>query len=79
MYILLIEISFLQNLMNLEVKPTGQMGGVRTHCEYPVIKTCFFSLFLFVVSFSYFILAYSQYILHYFCHQIESKLKQTGL
>lgn len=79
MYILLIEISFLQNLMNLQVKPTGQMGGVRTHCEYPVIKTCFFSLFLFVVSLSYFILAYSKHLLHYFCHQIESKLKQTGL
>ena len=80
MYILLIEISFLQNLMNLQVKPTGQMGGVRTHCEYPVIKTCFFFLFLFVVSLSYFILAYSKHLLHYFCHQVlERKLKQTGL
>ena len=49
MYILLIEISFLQNLMNLQVKPTGQMGGVRTHCEYPVIKTIAFSLFSFLL------------------------------
>lgn len=38
-----------------------------------------FLLFLFVVSLSYFILAYSKHLLHYFCHQIESKLKQTGL